>query len=272
VHSNKNLWDGITILYNSFAITVSDCHLYQNGRAGIVADGVYADVKVSVVNIIGNTVVGSLGLEPVSGGIVLEWSREILVSNNQVYDCVENCYDSGYGIEAASVSFSEISSNVVYHNDAIGIYLQCDAQNNLIKDNKVTGSGDSGIVVFNAVGAGNNAIIGNQIYDSLAHGILVYQSNRTFVSGNSLANNGAGASGSSGIYLSASSNCTVSFNKVYDSDDYELKIGSGSNYNMVVGNDLRQTAPGTHTGSFLNSGTGTKAHDNLGDSGWLAET
>jgi parallel beta-helix repeat protein len=272
VTATGNYYDGIFCYMETHNATITNNICIGNGRAGIDVNG-RADLgmKASQIVISNNVCNDQQGNLTVSGGIICEDARDLIISNNVI--CNNNrpgseSEETGFGIDLSFCVSCVVSNNYIYQNKGSGIrlysYWGASDYNNIV-GNIISGGNRTTLYGIWLEEANHTQISGNKIWGCKYEGIRLYSSWFTLISSNSLSSNGLVASGSSGIYLTGNScNNTISSNKIYDSDDYELKIGSGSNYNMVVGNEFSQTAPGTHTGSLLNSGTGNIIKHNVG--------
>jgi len=264
VTSYNNYMDGIALLKGVMNATISNCVLYSNGRAGIVLDGQSLPEMISRVTVTNNVIGYSKGEGSISGGIILEYGVGLVISNNIISNIKGSTYE-GFGIEGSVVRYSIISNNWIYNCNSTGIFLQYTSYDNVIEGNFIS-IVKYGIVLYNS---DRNSVINNWIELTINNGIQNEGSSKTLISQNNLRDCGGEGNDADSIYVTGSVNVTISCNKAWRGDRYEINIVADCTGTMVFGNDLRSDL---HVGDLNDSGIGTKKHDNLGDSGWLAET
>jgi len=161
---------------------------------------------------------------------------------------------------------------VVAGNAFYGIIVTAESNHNTIAENQVHGTGRDRTMDFSqiaAVEAGfaaitgmdvkfsrdvygsgillsclahDNAVLGNEVQDNFAHGIVLDMSDRTDVGDNAVKTNRAG------ILVISTNASTIRGNAVSDNSEFGVRIGSeevfrvASNDNLVTGNDLVRNA------------------------------
>lgn len=165
-----------------------------------------------------------------------------------------------------------IRGNVVAGNAFYGIIVTAESNHNTIAENQVHGTGRDRTMDFSqiaAVEAGfaaitgmdvkfsrdvygsgillsclayDNAVLGNEVEDNFAHGIVLDMSDRTDVGDNAVKTNRAG------ILVISTNASTIHGNAVSDNSEFGVRIGSeevfrvASNDNLVTGNELVRNA------------------------------
>ena len=141
-------------------------------------------------------------------GIYLGTSNNIILSNN-------TADYNRYGIELHDSWYNTIVNNTVYENDDDGIYLE-NSDNNSIQGTTVYDNGDMGIYL--KTGSDNNTISNNQIYDTRPYS-------------NHYVHQGYG------VWLSASTNNSITHNTVYNHEHYGIALQLAHN-NSVTHNTV----------------------------------
>ncbi len=230
--SNNNSITGNTFVNNGLRVSNS----YQNTVEGNIVNGkllVYLEdasdytVKdagqVILVNCT-NITVENLDLSNTDVGIELCKTENSRISNNKVSN--NNCGS----ISLSDSSNNSITGNNASNNNGDGISIS-DSCNNTITDNNVRSNSNVGIYLSGA--SSNNAITDNNVGNNSNVGIwlssfVLFPFNNTITDNNVRNNNG-------GIYLSRSSNNSITGNNVGDNNDDGISLSRSTN-NTITGN------------------------------------
>jgi parallel beta-helix repeat protein len=119
-------------------------------------------------------------------GIALNNAHANHVADNRVHN-------NGGGIAICCSDDNVVEHNSVWDNSVVGIGVVFgDDSHNVIRQNRVTGNGDIGILVALQEGEQRNVVEENAVSGSTFAGILLDDANANQVSANRLANNGDG--------------------------------------------------------------------------------
>ena len=198
-----------------------------------------------------------------STGVVTVTADYCTVKNLQI-DGNKSSYPSGNGIYLSSSSNNIVTGNTCNNNNT-GIYINNNdntnantVTGNICNNNNTSGIGlhysDNNTVAGNTCnnnsvgidvgGSDNNTVAGNTCNNNDAGGIYINNSNTNTVTGNTCNNNNIG------IYLLGSTSSdanTVTGNTCiresgnsssYTSSQYTIQIASGSQNNLIVGNNI----------------------------------
>ena len=230
--SNNNAITGNTFVNNGLRVSNS----YQNTVEGNIVNGkllVYLEdasdytVKdagqVILVNCT-NISVKNLDLSNTDVGIELCKTENSRISNNKVSN--NNCGS----ISLSDSSNNSITGNNASNNNGDGISIS-DSSNNTITGNNA--SSNSNVGIYLSGDSSNNSITDNNVRNNSNVGIwlssfVLFPVNNTITDNNVRNNNG-------GIYLSRSSNNSITGNNVGDNNDDGISLSRSSN-NSITGN------------------------------------
>ncbi len=234
--------DGYYVTYLS---NITGNHVYSNGGDGIHVEG--GDYN----RITGNEVYGNSRGIYFMNGYYIEggWNLALFntVSGNHVYS------NSGNGIHAINLTFNNFTSNNASSNGGRGLVAE-NCSNMLINPSYFcNNSGGEGLLVSSST---NVTILNSVACNNAYHGIHLYNTDASNVSGNTAYDNGGDGialdAGSDGNYVFSNTayGNTGAFNTATGSDGIYL---NGSSSNMLAGN----TAYGNlNTGISVTYGSG----------------
>jgi parallel beta-helix repeat protein len=192
-----------------------------------------------VTKIIGNTIIGGLGIYPYtttkSPGSIIEISDNLLIDSRRVFNNENNM----------SIYQINIENNIMTGDAIWSITILSNAAKYIISGNKFSstnkGTGQWGIYVGNS---NNGTISNNTINNSYYSGIKLDSVNNTDILNNIITDyNNYGDSGEKGIGLINSSYNTIANNILKRSGDtatYGIAETGTSDYNRIVNNNLNQ--------------------------------
>lgn len=283
----KEFWgDGI---YNGYTpanadsknIFVSGCYLLENRRQGISITAVNQMTVTGCIfeNTQGTDPAAGIDIEPELGGVV---SQVAITGNvfkgNKIgiagvvttgyTSIVGNTFDGNttYGVHLGTGKYYNVVGNTFRNNSLNAIFMNF-AEDSVVADNLIDGSGSHGIWVLNQ--NYRNTISGNRISKSGGYGILIENSHYNSVTGNHVTE-----SFNSGISTEASNNTNITGNYCFNNTQMGIYIFTGR-FAAVSGNHCTQnkstgirvtnSADFTVTNNFCaeNSQVTTNTHDNI---------
>ncbi|NVM23725.1 MAG: right-handed parallel beta-helix repeat-containing protein [Desulfobacterales bacterium] len=197
----------------------------------------------------GNVVLGDpAGLD----GIRMGDCYHMIVSANLLYNLT-----AGMGVKDATAGYNpakyvKIVDNII---DTAGYGVYVAGENVKVGGNQVLNTTDDGIAI--APTATLVSVKGNIVFEAGKHGIVI-NANSVIVNGNHVVNSADDVAGRDGIRLEVVSDCVVTGNRCYDTQEpktqnYGIREYTGSDYNIITGNNLR----GNLTGGLLVVGANT---------------
>jgi hypothetical protein len=241
----SNVWIKNCVSENSAADGISSAYshhvYYINNIINGFSDNGIAAVLGYELQWIGNIIHnGNLGISPFPHndgcGISLQYEgsdapHDVLISDNQVYDCT-------FGVSLGAYR-TTVRNNMISNMTTYGIYSGASTLFNhtVIADNNIYNTGDVAIYNFN-----DNVEISGNFIDKTANtknGISLGDCDNVDVSNNILSNIGANA-----IAGWDCNNCTVEFNKIREATTGIMftSYNGGTNNCTVIGNFIRGTA------------------------------
>ncbi len=201
-------------------------------------------VSPSNINITENIIIG-IGdyIDVMAGGIRIYGGWNLIIKNNKI----TNSSDEGIVFSGGNNNKNQILNNIIKGSKTQGIYT-ISSRNQIIWNNTIIDSIDSGIQIVKSTYGDNNNITDNSIIGSGSNGIYTQGS-----SNNNITNNSIIRSGSNGIYIQGGSNNTISNNNVSDSNLDGLYLLDSHNNNISNSIFSNNTKSGTYIqSSYLN--------------------
>ena len=192
-------------------------------------------------------------------GVITVTSDYCTVQNLQI-DGNKPSYSPNFGIYLSGSSGNTITGNTCNNNGSAGIFLTGSSNNNTITGNTCNNNN----IGISLTGNDNNTITGNTCNNNNNAGISLSSSNNHTITGNTCNNNNIGINltgnssndtitgntcnnNDTGIYMLNGNNDTItgntcirgnSFPSNYTSSQYTIQIASGSENNLIVGNNI----------------------------------
>ncbi len=158
-----------------------------------------------------------------TAGIILEDSRNLTVSNNNIHDT------SSLGVYYTNMHNSTISNNILYNNDYAGLLQYDNANFNItITNNIAFNNSNSG---FEILGGNITFLGGNTAYNN-SNGFLINITNGTTTSGNLIYQNVIG------IFILNSDNTTISDHFYNNSLDFRASELQNENKTFTLSNAI----------------------------------
>jgi parallel beta-helix repeat protein len=201
----------------------------ENGTIAINADGSISPSSAPIYTADNITYTLTGNITAATDGIVIE--RNNIVLNGAGYTVSGS--GSGDGITLTNISNVTIN-NMIIKNFGWGVYLWSPFDCTL-SGNTVTANNDNGIMLNNSPGNtlfGNNTLSGNNVVND-GYGIFLYASSNCTLSGNTVTANNAES-----IYLQSSSDCTLSGNTVAN-NEFGIYLYSSCDNNTLSGNNVK---------------------------------
>jgi hyaluronan synthase len=214
---------------------------YTGGRSYIVAKG---SGRMDIVNSdIGY--LGYVGLPrrggPFGGSYGLSWKitsgkfNNDLLTGSVINSSIHNNFFGLYSFGATGIV---IRNNEVFNNVQYGIDPHDDSNNLLIADNRVHDNGTHGIITSKR--CFNNEIIGNISYNNKLHGIMLDRS-----SNNTLVQNNVTYGNIDGIVIYDSNYNFITGNNVYENKQ-GIRLNQNASANYIENNQISSNKTGLH--------------------------
>jgi len=243
IPNSKNLEIANNTVSNSTQGIISSISLQLNVTKNTISDSLINGIDLFATNhslITYNTITNSS-----QSGIDLTQSINTTLSYNQISK-------QQYGIYLNTADSNLLAFNQVSMSTKVGINILFQSNKNTILNNTVTNTQGQGISIHafaTNTYAQANQILNNSVSSSISDNIQIYNGRNTIIQGNYLY-----TSTNDGILLSATSNSTVTANKIINSDDFgvDLDYASANNSiyrNIFVGNNQNGFAQATDTGT-----------------------
>jgi parallel beta-helix repeat protein len=249
----------VTVFQNTNGVTLNNLKLKSSSSLAAVIQaptaltGAGAIVEVSGatnVTINGFTIQGpDGGSNTLNDGILVDNAGSATITGNHITRIEDNPLNgnqTGIGIEVggSTTGTATISGNTVDDYQKTGIEVDNTHSSATIKNNTVTGVGPTAAIAQNGIQIGFGAtgtISGNTISENIytpqtfdATGILLFQSGRVSVTGNTISNN------DDGVWASTVRGVTINNNNItgstWDAILLETATGSTVNGNTLTGN------------------------------------
>lgn len=247
-----NLLDGINASYNGISLSNVINGQIENNTLRNNKNGVKLASSSDGNYIYNNTISNNS-----ENGIQLVDSDNNVIDDNNIYgngnnggggggsslnhkNCVFSIQQAGHGgngLYADPSSHNNITNNKIHNNSVNGIYLY-ECSYSLIQNNEIYKNQLNGIVLNNS---NYNTVDNNEIYDNGdfgGGGSLLLALKKVF----SVQQAGHGGNG---LYADPSSNNNITSNELRNNSIFGVRIGVGSNENLVKCNNFIDNGPGS---------------------------